>query len=551
MVKSLLNTSRRFFSRENTNILSAAVIIGAAYLASAGIGLVRDRLLAAHFFGGLESQLDAYFAAFVVPDTLFQLVVVGALSVAFIPVYTQYLKKGDEEANHLINASLNSIFAILLGLTVIIFIFAEPFSRLITHFPEDKVILMANIMRIMLVGQLFFTISAFMSAILQTHRRFIVPAIAPLMYNLGTILGIIFLVPIFGIYGAAIGITLGAFLHLLVQLPLAIKLGYQYKLIFDNKHAGVRTIRRLMVPRTMALAIIQLEDWIAVFFGSLFAAGSLSLLNFSRQLYSLPISLFGVSLGQAAFPTLSSEASEDQLTSFKTTLGGTILQILFFSLPASVLLLVLRVPVVRLAFGAKNFPWDATLTTGLMVAILSISIAPQAISHVLVRSFHALHDSKTPFYISIATVVVNLILTALFTIVVKWNILGITLAVTVANTLGGILLMIFIERKIGSLSIMRDIAKIISVTVITGIFLWVPMRILDQYVFDTTHTIALILLSIVTTVVGLSVYLLLSRLFRVHQLESVTAIMTKIGNWRQILGESDEIIEAQGTDLHA
>lgn len=548
VVKSLFKKSSKLFSQEHTSILSAAVVIGFAYLASAGLGLIRNRLLAARFFGGLESHLDAYFAAFVLPDTIFQLIIVGALSVAFIPVYTQYLKKGADQANRLVNATLNSIFLILFAVTLVIFIFALPIAHLMSNFPEGQTVLMAHLMRIMLMSQLFFAVSSFMTAITQAHRRFLIPAIAPLFYNFGTILGIVFLTPIFGIYGAAYGVVFGAFLHLLIQIPLTLRLGFRYQFILDGAHEGVRTIKRLMVPRTLALAILQIERWVAVFFGSLFLPGSISMLNFSRQLYSLPISLFGVSLGQASFPTLSMEASDDKMSSFKNTLTETLLQIFFFSFPASILLLILRIPIVRISFGARSFPWEATLQTAKMVAILSLSIAPQAASHVLIRAFHALHDSKTPLFISVFTVILNLVLSFVLTIVYDFDVLGLSYAITTANFMGGLLLIIYIQRKIGQLNVWSSGLKMIVATLATGICLWVPMRLLDQFVFDTTRTFPLIALSVITSFVGLLVYFIFSQLFQIPQLESVKNTIRKVGNWQKVLSDSEEIIDP--TDSH-
>lgn len=548
MVNKIIKHSQSLLFRQSRSILSAALIIAVSYLASAGLGLIRNRLLAARFFGGLETQLDAYFAAFVIPDTLFQLLIVGALSVAFIPVYTRYLKKGDSEANHLVNATLNLFFLILLIVTTLLFIFAVPVSQLIAHFPPNEAKLMANLMRIMLISQLFFTLSSFLTGVVQAHRRFLIPAVAPVFYNLGTILGILFLTPYFGIYGPAIGIVFGAFLHALVQLPLAYHLGFRYKPLLDLKHEGVAIIRRLMLPRSASLAVTQLEGWIGVFFASRLAAGSLSMLNFSRQLYTLPISLFGISLGQASFPTMSSEAADNQMDSFRQTLKSTLLQIFFFALPASVILLILRVPIVRIVFGAHTFPWEATLTTAKAVAILSLTIAPEASTHIFIRAFHSLHDSKTPLYVSLTTIVVNIALSYFSAITFGWGLPGIALAISVSNFLSALLLYLLLRSRVHDLSLFPDLPKMLLATVFTGIFLWIPMRLLDQFVFDTTHTFPLILLSAITTILGLLVYFALCVFLRLPQLEIVKSLFAKVGNWRRILTSTDEVMQPSSNE---
>lgn len=543
MVKTLLDKSRTLLSRQSSSILSAALIIAVSYLLSAGLGLIRNRLLAARFFGGAESALDVYFAAFVIPDSIFQLLVVGALSAAFIPVYSRYLKRGDEQANHLVNATLNLLLLFLLLIVILLFVFALPVSNLISNFSPPQALLMSNLMRIMLISQLFFTVSTFLTGILQSHQRFLIPAIAPLFYNFGIILGIIFLTPSLGIYGAGFGVIIGALLHMLVQIPLSLRLGFRYQLLLDFGHEGVANIRRLMIPRTAALAVIQLERWNAVFIASIFSAGSLTLFNFARQLYSLPISLFGVSLGQASFPTLSAQIADNNHDQFKKTLSHSLLQILFFSLPATALLLVLRLPVVRLVFGARNFPWEATLLTGKTLALLSLSIAPQAISQVLVRAFYALHNTKTPFLVSLATVILHLALSFFLAVTLNTGILGLSLGTTIANTLSIIMLLILLEKKLGRLYIYADTLKMLLATTFTAIFLWGPMRLLDQFVFDTTRTFPLLLLTGTASLIGLLVYFTLSFFLKIPQLTTVITLLQRLGNWRRILHATQEVIE--------
>jgi len=542
MVKNIINNSRNLFNQQNNTILSAAIIIAASYAASAILGLVRNRLLAGTFFGGQESELDVYFAAFVIPDTIFQLLVVGALSAAFIPVYSRYLKQGSRQANHLANATLNSLLIILSSATLLVAIFAHPISNLVAHFPPAQTSLMASLMRLMLLSQVFFTISTFLTGIIQSHRRFLIPAIAPLLYNLGIIIGVIFLTPTLGIYGAAWGVVIGAILHLLIQVPLARHLGYSYRLIFSFRHPGVRTISRLMLPRTLALAVSQAERWIAVVITSLLSAGSLSIFNFARQLYTMPITLFGVSLGQASFPNLSSQADGD-LVRFNQTLSQTLLQILFFSLPASALLLILRIPIVRLAFGADSFPWSATLLTGKTLALFTLSIAPQAASHLLVRAYYALEDTKTPLIISLLTVALNVILSLSLSLSLGLGILGIALAVSISDILSFLLLSFLIQRRTGLLHVYGPAFKMFVATFFTLASLWLPFRLLDQFVFDTTRTIPLIALTLITSLIGLLVYFAFSYLLGVKELDAVARIFHRLGNWRKILSRSEEVIE--------
>lgn len=544
MVQKIIKNSKHIFSRQQTSILSGAFVIGLSYLLSALLGLVRNRLLASHFFGGLESHLDVYFAAFVIPDTVFQLIVVGALSAAFIPVFSSYLKKSPSQASKLANNVLNALLITITIISVGIFLLALPLSRLIANFSPSHTLLMARLMRIMLVSQLFFTVSSFLTGYLQAHRRFLVPAIAPLFYNLGIIGGIVFLSSPLGIYGPVIGVLIGAFLHMAIQIPLSLRLGFSYQpLAINFFHPGIKKLLSLMPPRSAALALAQLERWVAVNIVSLLSAGSLAIFNFARQLYTLPITLFGVSLGQASFPTLSDQSQNKTFTSFKKTLTNSVLQILFFSLPASALLLTLRIPVVRLVFGAKAFPWQATLTTGRTLAFFSLSIAPQATTHVFVRAFYALQDTKTPLIVSFITILLTSMLGFFFSVFLNLGVPGLSLAITVANLTAALLLLLLIQKQIGSLEIYRPVFRILLVSFITALALWAPMRLLDQFIFDTTRTLPLIGLSLVASCFGLSTYLGLSYLFNIPQLQALSKLFKRFDTWQTTLFQTQEIID--------
>jgi len=547
VVNKIIQASQDFFNRKSNNILSAAFIIGISYLASAFLGLIRNHLLAARFFGGLEADLDVYFAAFVIPDTIFQLLVVGAISAAFIPIYQDYTKKSEEEANDLANSALTTIGFFFFIISASVAIFARPLSGLIAHFSPEKLDLMANLVRLMSIAQLLFTVSAFLTGVLQSQRRFLMPAIAPLLYNIGTIIGVFFLSPSLGIYSAAVGVVFGSILHMAIQIPTSLAIGYYPKIKINPKHPGVLAMLKLMPPRSLALGLNQIERWVAINLTSLLAAGSLSIFHFARQLYILPISLFGVSLSQASFPALSEEAGSLDKSKYKNILSKSILQIFFFALPASVLILILRVPLVRIAFGAKSFPWEATLTTGRALAFLSLTIAPQAVNQVLTRALHALKDTKTPVYTGIATMISFVSLAFLFGHF-NLGIIGITIAMSLSNLVDFFLLYWIVRCRVGALGISSRILKMIIASAATAVSLWIPMRLLDQLVFDTTRTIPLILLTLTASMVGFSVYLLFCAFFKIEELNEVISIAKKLGNWRKILVSTDEVIEAPGSE---
>lgn len=545
-MKNFWRNGSLIFSRKQANILSAATVIMAAGALSRLLGLFRDRLLAGTFFGGQEWQLDVYFAAFRIPDMIFQLLVLGALSAAFIPVFSRYLEKKQEEAYYLSSAVINFLMIFFILLAFLVFIFTNPLVRLIAPtFDSAEASLMVNLTRIMLLAQLFFGLSNFLTGVIQSHQRFLVPALSPVAYNLGIIFGIVVLSRRLGIYGPTLGVVLGAFLHLMIQLPLALKLGFRYSFVFDWKHPGVKRVARLMLPRTLALAVNQIELTVAVFLATSLAAGSLSIFYFAQHLMNLPIGLFGSTIGQAALPTLSRESSEKGFDKFKKTFLSSFNQILYLALPASAILLVLRIPAVRIVFGAASFPWRATLLTGRVLAIFSLSIFAQAIVQLIIRGFYALHDTKTPFWIGALSVLTNVSLSFLFIFKLNLGILGLAWATTLASFLQTGLLLIFLNRALGGFDKKEFFLPLIKMgiaTALTAVALWVPMRFLDRFILDTTRTINLVILTIIATVSGMIVYLALSYFLKIAELKSFVNLVKRLGRWRQVLEESEEII---------
>lgn len=546
MVRNFWRNGSSIFSRKQADILSAATVIMGAVAMSRLLGLFRDRLLAGTFFGGQEWQLDVYFAAFRIPDMIFQLLVLGALSAAFIPVFSRYLEKKDKEAYYLSSSVINFLMVFFILFALIVFIFAEPLVRLIAPaFNPVEINLMVNLTRIMLLAQLFFCLSNFLTGMIQSHQRFLIPALSPVAYNLGIIFGIVVLGRWLGIYGPTIGVVLGAFFHLIIQLPLALKLGFRYSFVFDWRHPGVRQVARLMLPRTLALAVYQIELTVAVFLATSLAAGSLSIFYFAQHLMNLPIGLFGITIGQAALPTLSRELSEKSFDKFKKTFLSSFNQILYLALPASAILLVLRIPAVRIVFGAASFPWKATLLTGQVLAIFSISIFAQAIVQLLVRGFYALRDTKTPFWIGALAVLTNVSLSFIFIFKLDLGILGLAWATTLASFLQTGLLLIFLNRAIGGFDKKEFFIPPIKMgvaTVLTAVALWVPMRFLDKFILDTTRTINLVVLTIIATLSGMMVYLVLSYVLKIAELKSFISLAKRLGRWQEVLKKSEEMI---------
>lgn len=539
MVKNLFSI---LYSRQ-TSILSGAVIIMATVILSKILGLLRDRLLT-HIFP--PDTISIFFAAFGIPDIIFQLLIFGALSVAFIPVFTEYSEeKGRDEAFKLAGSILNLALIILSLAIVVVLIFIDPLTGLIAPgFSTDQRLQTITLTRVILLGQLFLVIGSLFSGVLQSFQRFIIPALAGVFYNIGIILGILLLSQQLGIMGAAVGVVIGAVLHFLIQLPFVLSMGFKINFFLTFLHPGVKEITKLMSVRSLGLAAELLNERVAFALATIITAASPSYLTLAQHLQLVPISLFGSSIAQAALPVLSSEGARGKIEEFKTTLLTTMHQILFLALPAAAILIVLRIPAVRLVFGASQFDWEATVLTGLTLAYLSIGLAAQAVSLLLVRGFYALKDTKTPVTVSLIVVGSNILMSLYFVKVLRLDVWSLGFAFSLSSILSAILLFSTLHFKVGKFdlrAVLTPFLKMVMATIIMGVALYVPIKLLDQVIFDTTRTVNLLILTGISSIFALSVYIGLVWFLKVRELQTYVDLIKKVGK-TQIHLKSKEII---------
>jgi len=554
MVKNLFQRSSRIFTQRQKTIFSAALIIMVMIAASRFLGLIRNRVLA-DFFS--VDQLAIYFAAFRIPEVIFEILVFGTFSSAFIPTFTSFLsQKKKEEAWYTAAVSLNFAFLIFLVFAIVIFILAPSLYRIIAPgFELEQTMLIAALARILLIAQGFFVLSYFLTSVLESMQRFLVPALAPLLYNLGIILGAVFLTPRLGIYAPIMGAVIGAFLHFLIQLPLALRLGFRPKFSLNFHHRGVKEIGHLALPRVIELSFLQFGKMGELFLASLVSTAAFTYYTFANSISLLPIGLFGISIAKAALPTLSYQTARKEFKQFGETLIGLINQILFFVLPCAVFLAVLRIPVVRLVFGTSRFSWDSTVQTGWTLSAFALGIVTQALIYPLTRAFWALHNTKTPVKISIGMILSEITLGALLIIVFKMPIWSLALAFSLASFSQMIILFVLLVRLFPQIinwqKVIKTSAKIIMAAFGSGALMFFLLKVLDRsawdkrlsflhwvglklpttfeyFVLDTRYTFNLILLTIVVAMVGFLSYLLLSWLFQVEEVSILKKLVAKL-----------------------
>lgn len=442
------NVFNKIFSSQSRSITGAAIILGAASLLSRVIGLVRDRTFA-HLFGAGD-VLDAYYAAFRIPDFLFNLLLAGAISVGFVPVFLAVWKKNQTEAWRLTNGLLTLAGLVLGVVSVLMMILARPLVHLITPgFSGDKLTLTIQLTRIMLLSPLILGLSGVVSSVLHSFKNFALFAIAPLLYNVSVIAGALWLVPLLGPAGLAWGVVIGGVLHLGVQLPAMFAQGWRPRLIFA--WAGeVRTIIGLVIPRTFSQAAQQINFLIVDRTASTLATGSLAMFYLAHNLYYVPIGLIGQSFAVAAFPALSALAAEQNWIEFKNHFSRTVRQVLFLVLPLLVLFIILRIQIVRVALGSGAFNWEDTEITADTLGLLTLSLAAHCLFLITARALYALQDTWRPFIISTIGVIVTGILSS--PLAGQWQLEGLATALSIAIIIQCALLWAVLRRRLNGLN---------------------------------------------------------------------------------------------------
>ncbi|MEK7189114.1 MAG: murein biosynthesis integral membrane protein MurJ [Patescibacteria group bacterium] len=501
-----------------TTAAGGAIIIAAFSLLSRGLGLFRDRLLFSTF--GAGDTLDTYYAAFRLPDLIFNTLVLGALSAAFIPVFLEYWHKDKQEAWRIANSILNVILITLFILGLLAFIYAPELIRFIAPgFDLEKRLATAELTRIMLIGILFLGLSNVTSSILNAFKRFTAFAIAPVAYNIGIILGILLLVPLFGIEGLAWGVVLGAFLHFLVQFPSLARLGFKYSPSVNLTLPGVRRIGWLMLPRTFGLAASQINQVVSTIIGSTLAVGSVAIFNAANNLQNVPIGIFAIPLALAYFPLFSEAWVKKDVPHLIASFSKAMRRILFIAIPSSIFIILLRAHIVRLVLGAGAFDWTDTILTARTLSFFAISLFAQSLIPLIARVFYALQDTKTPVIVSALSLGLNIYLSLKLSL--SMGVAGLGLGFSIASIANVLVLWLLLRHRLGDLDDLRVFAGAMRITlfsIIAGWALYAMLYITAPYV-DTQTGVGLLAQACVSGAAGLAVYLGLGKMMRLPEME--------------------------------
>ncbi len=391
-----------FFNKEFNGINEAALTLGALSLCSQILGLFRDRLLAHSVGAGAE--LDVYYAAFRVPDFLY----VSIASLVSITVLMPFIveKMSHEQDKRHTKDFLNNIFSgfmfFILFASLLVYIFMPQIAHFIAPgFSLESFSTLVSTSRIMLLSPILIGFSNMIGTITQIQKKFFIFSLSPVFYNLGIIFGIIFFFPEFGTAGLAYGVILGAFLHLLVQVPTVLASGLFPRFVSQINFNDIWNVVKISIPRTLTLSLNSLAFIVLISIASNLDEGSISLFTFSYNLQAVPLGIIGVSYSVAAFPMLNRAYVSKDMLKFKNQVILGIKQILFWALPTTALFIVLRAQIVRVVLGVRSFSWGQTKITAAAVAVFMLALVAQAIILLLVRAYYASGNTRKPLITSL------------------------------------------------------------------------------------------------------------------------------------------------------
>ncbi|MCB9418444.1 MAG: murein biosynthesis integral membrane protein MurJ [Ardenticatenaceae bacterium] len=432
------------------HLFRSSVIVIALLGLDKVLGLLRTQLVGAAF--GTGNEYDAFTAANQLPEVFVTLISGGALAAAFIPVYSAYLKSEEaRQSARLANSILTLVLLVLAGVSAIGAVFAPWITQalLVPGFDSQKQALTADLMRVILVQTTIFGVSGVLSSILNAHQHFILPALAPTALHIGYFIGLFLFVPQMGIMGLAWGTVVGGVLHVLIQVPGLRRYGFRYRPLLALEMRGVREVIHLMGPRMVTLGTVQIADLFIIRITSGLSAGATSGYFYGYYLQQLPETLFGTAVALVLFPTMAELFNAGDVDGLKRTAVTGLRIIWTLTVPAAVGLVLLGRPAIALFLERGAFTPESTLLVYRVLVFFSVRIVSEATLEIAARLFFAQHDTRTPMFVALGWLVVNVGLA--YGLVAWLSVGGLALASTIAFTLQSTVLLILNHRRLGGL----------------------------------------------------------------------------------------------------
>lgn len=523
------------------SVKSAAVVLAASTLASALLGLFRDRLLNSYYLGTYPTGIDAYTAAFTVPDFMFFILTSGALAVSFIPVFNQRLATGNKKsAWELSSGILNLMALVTLVASILIMIFADPLMRYVVSpgLDESGMILAINMTRVIAINPFLFSIATVLTSIQQAVGRFVFYSFAPAIYNVGIIIGItsftnginIFGHEIFGggIMGVALGVILGAIMQLIVAIVGLFGLGMDYQFRINWRNQGLRAILRLLPARSLDQGIDYVNGIVNTNLSSRMGAGAVRSFNQASTLHQMPVSLVGVAISTAFFPKLTEELAEGDKQKFNRTLRQALRTIIWIALPIAIIAFFGRGYVTSFISNIGNNDSNGTIAS--VLGTLCVAIFARSVFHIASRGFYACQDTKTPFVVSIFAIGLTIILSVWF-FFLGWGVDGLGWAQSIGAVVEIIILLWILQkrskRELLDKSFWQAMGRMTFATVICGCVAFSMTKFIPLMATDSSLVIT-IPKFLVISLMSLAAYLVASYFLNLREAQPVFNYIKKI-----------------------
>lgn len=505
---------------QHKTVSKAAGTVGSMTLLSRVFGFIRDMVIASML--GSSAAADAFFVAFRIPNVQRRLLAEGAVSAAFIPVFSEYkTNKGEKEAWTLASNLLNILFLVLTVVTIGLAVFA---TAVITFFAPgfieepEKFDLTIKLTRFMAPYLMFIGISAFCMGVLNAYKKFALSAAAPVLLNISMITGGLAIAPNMDqpVYGLAIGVLIGGALQFAVQLPATFRLGLKFTWTMNWKHPGVRKIGRLMVPAILGLAVYEINLMVDTLLASLLPGGSISYLYYANRVVQLPLGVFGVALSIAILPMLSDQAARKQISELRSTISFGIRLILFITIPATVGLILLRTSIINTLFERGEFLPSATEGTAVALLYYSIGLCAFAGTKVIVSAFYSLQDTKTPMRVGMFAMGLNIVLNLILMGPLQHG--GLALATSIAAMVNVFTLLYFLKKRLGRIE-GRAIVKSTAKLCIASFVMCIVVYFCNNYLFNSADSSFLKSIELLMSItIGVLTFGLISRLMKNEEL---------------------------------
>jgi putative peptidoglycan lipid II flippase len=528
-MQSFLKRTQNIVFSQQKSIVASAVIISSMLMLARIFGLARFRVMNSFF---TKEELALYLAAFRIPDFVFEILVSGALSSTFIPFFLSY--DNDKKKQSEIASTLVTLLTILLALSIVVlYVWMPQITQLtVIGFDENQLNQVVSLSRLILIGQLpFLFFSNILTGFAQAHKRFMLPALAPALYNMTIVFSTALLAPHIHLNAIILGVVFGACMAFAIQLPI---LSHVQLHLAPTLQAltQVKDFFKQVVPRICTVLATQIEATIDQTLTTLISTGAYTIFYYGQHLQLLPISIIGIAFGQASLPYLTDMYQKRQYAQLNQVIRDSITNVFFVMMPVMLFFIVSRTPIVRLVYGGHRFDWVGTVQTAETMSLFALSMPFHSCYYFITRCFYSINDNKTPFLVGILYIGLNALLSyiAIAMLHLPVYILGLTFSIVIILQVVTLFMLLTRALKLHGISeISKELAKLCISTLFAFALMYPAHRLLDELIFDTTRTINLISLMMTTGSIMMIGYLLSCWLLDVKSLSLLASIVKKIG----------------------